>query len=398
MKKEPLSSPIFWAIFVAALGYFVDAYDLVLFTIVPADQLFNVGVDLLNWQLVGLLLGGIFWGVLGDKKGRLSVLFGSIFIYSISNILNGFVHSVDLYRILRFTTGLGLAGELGAGITLVSEIMSRTGRGWGTTLVASVGVLGVLVSSLVGQSFDWRVSYWIGGGMGMVLLFLRLGVYESGMYQSLLKKKVDRGNFLSFFTSKTKFMKYLCSILVGLPVWYLVSVILTFAPEIGKSMGMTELPDSGKAVFFAYVGLTSGDVVSGSLSQLLKTRKRVIFAFLVLASFFITLFLLEGGNSLPVFYGLCTAIGFGMGFWAVFVVVTSEQFGTNLRATATTTVPNFVRGSAILLTIGFKWLTPIIGALSSVSLAGLVTMTLAFWALSQLEETYGKNLDFIEPI
>jgi putative MFS transporter len=343
-------------------------------------------------------LGGIFWGVLGDKKGRLSVLFGSIFIYSLSNILNGFVHDVEMYRLLRFTTGLGLAGELGAGITLVSEIMSRTGRGWGTTLVASIGVLGVLVSSLVGQTFDWRVSYWIGGGMGMALLFLRLGVYESGMYQSLLKKKVQRGNFLSFFTSKTKFMKYLCSILVGLPVWYLVSVILTFAPEIGKSMGMTELPDSGKAVFFAYVGLTSGDVVSGSLSQLLKTRKRVLFGFLVLASFFITLFLFEGGNSLLVFYGLCTAIGFGMGFWAVFVVVTSEQFGTNLRATATTTVPNFVRGSAILLVIAFKWLTPLMGALASAALAGFFTMALAFWALSQLEETYGKNLDFIEPI
>jgi MFS family permease len=265
-------------------------------------------------------------------------------------------------------------------------------------LVASIGVLGVLVASMVGQAFDWRTSYWVGGGMGMVLLFLRLGVYESGMYQSIQKKKVARGDFFAFFTSPAKFTKYLCSVLIGLPVWYLVSVLLTFAPEMGKGMGMTQLPDSGRAVFFAYVGLTSGDIVSGSLSQIFRTRKKVILGFLLLASFFIILFLLVGGSSLPVFYGLCGAIGFGMGFWAVFVVVTSEQFGTNLRATATTTVPNFVRGSAILLTMTFQWLIPLAGTLLSAALVGLVTMSLSFWALSRLEETYGKNLDYTEPL
>jgi MFS transporter, putative metabolite:H+ symporter len=408
LKKNSLISPIFWAVFVAALGYFVDAYDIVLFSVirvkslqgigVPEVDIFNVGVNLLNWQLVGLLVGGVFWGGVGDKKGRLSVLFGSIFIYSVSNILNGFVHSVEVYELLRFTTGLGLAGELGAGITLVTEIMSKTGRGWGTTIIAAVGVMGVVAASLVGQAFSWQTSFFVGGGMGIVLLFLRLGVYESGMYQLVLRKKVPRGNFLSLFTSQEKFLKYFSSILVALPVWYLVGILLTFSPEIGKSMGMSPLPNSGQAVFYAYIGLTIGDMTSGTLSQLLKNRKKVILGFLGLTSFFMILFFICGGLSLPIFYGLCTAMGFSVGYWAIFVVVTSEQFGTNIRATAATTAPNLVRGSAVLLTTAFQWLTPSWGAVGAAEIVGLVTMALAFWALRNLEETYGKNLDYTEPL
>jgi putative MFS transporter len=347
---------------------------------------------------VGLLLGGIFWGVLGDKRGRLSVLFGSIFIYSISNIANGLIHSVEAYRILRFLTGIGLAGELGAGITLVSEIMTKESRGWGTTLIASTGVLGVVAASLVGQQFSWQVSFFIGGGMGLALLVLRLGVYESGLYQKLSAKPVRRGHFLSLFSSVEKTLKYFSSVLVALPVWYVVGILLTFSPEIGKSMGMTALPETGQSIFYAYIGLTTGDLTSGTLSQIFRNRKKVILSFLCLTSLILIAFLLWGGISLSVFYGFCLALGFSVGYWAVFVVVASEQYGTNLRATVTTTAPNFVRGSAVLLTLAFKALTPQLGALQGAAWVGVATMALAFLALRNLKETYGKNLDYIEPV
>lgn len=408
MKKEFSDSSIFWAVFVAALGYFVDAYDIMLFSVirvkslqgigVPEGDIFGVGVDLLNWMLAGFLVGGVFWGILGDKKGRLSVLFGSIFIYSIANILNGFVHSVQDYQMLRFAAGFGLAGELGAGVTLVTEIMSKTSRGWGTTVIASVGVLGVVTAALIGGQFPWQTSFFIGGGMGMVLLFMRLGVHESEMFQTLMKQKVQRGDFLSLFTTKEKFLKYFSSVLVAVPVWYLVGILLTFCPEIGKSMGMIELPVPSQAILYAYIGLTTGDITSGTLSQILRNRKKVILGFLALTSTFIVFFLWLGGLSLPFFYFFCTAMGFSVGYWAVFVVITSEQFGTNLRATAATTAPNFVRGSAVLLTLAFRALTPSWGALTAATIVGVVTMALAFWALGNLEETYGKDLDFTEPV
>jgi MFS transporter, putative metabolite:H+ symporter len=406
VPASQLSPKIVLAVVVAALGYFVDAYDIMLFSVVriqslkgigvPDADVFNLGVELLNWQLVGLLLGGIFWGILGDKRGRLSVLFGSILLYSVANIANGFVQSVEAYRWLRLVTGFGLAGELGAGITLVSEIMSKTNRGWGTTIIATAGVLGVVAASLVGQQFQWQTAFFVGGGMGLVLLVLRLGVYESGLYQTLLKKKVERGNFLSLFYSWKKSVRYFSSVLVALPVWYVVGILVTFSPEIGKSMGMVDLPSASRAIFYAYIGLTTGDMTSGTLSQLFKNRKKVIFAFLLLTSFFIAVFCLWGGSSLAVFYGLCACLGFSVGYWAVFVVAATEQFGTNIRATVSTTAPNFVRGSAVLLTLSFKALTPTFGTLQSAALVGLVTMVLAFWALRNLQETYGKDLDYVE--
>src|SRR5580658_2901065 len=294
MPPKDRTPQIALAVFVAALGYFVDAYDIMLFSIirtksllgigVAASDVFGLGVELLNWQLIGLLLGGIFWGVLGDKKGRLSVLFGSILLYSIANIANGFAHSLESYRWLRFLAGVGLAGELGAGITLVSEIMSKESRGWGTTIIATTGVTGVAVACLVGQVFDWRTAFFVGGGMGLVLLVLRLGVYESGMFQQLLEKPVERGNFGSLFTSRRKFILYSSFVLVALPVWYVAGVLMTFSPEIGQAFGLAEVPASGQAIFFAYLGLTAGDFVSGALSQFFQNRKKVIFCFLILNS------------------------------------------------------------------------------------------------------------------
>jgi len=407
MSNPGSSSKIALAVFVAALGYFVDAYDIMLFSIIrtksllgigiPESGVFAYGVELLNWQLVGLLLGGIFWGILGDKRGRLSVLFGSILLYSIANIANGFVDSIEAFRWLRFLAGLGLSGELGAGITLVSEIMSKKNRGWGTTIIATTGVTGVAVACLVGQAFDWRTAFFVGGGMGLVLLVLRLGVYESGMFEHLLEKKIERGNFLTLFTSKKKSLIYFSFVFAALPVWYVAGVLMSFAPEIGKSMGMTVLPLSGQAIFFAYLGLTLGDLTSGTLSQLLKNRKKVIFGFLTLHAVFILAFNLWAGISIDIFYALCVGLGFSAGYWAVGIVSIAEQFGTNIRATVTTTAPNFVRGSAVLLTLAFRGLTPLWGATRSAAVIGLVVLALAFLALRNLKETYGMDLDYTEP-
>lgn len=402
------SSRIILAVFVAAMGYFVDAYDIMLFSIirtksllgmgVPQSQVFSLGLELLNWQLVGMLLGGILWGILGDKKGRLSVLFGSILLYSFGNIANGLIHSVDLYRLLRFVTGMGLAGELGAGITLVTEIMPKGSRGWGTTVIATVGVLGVVVGTQIGQAFPWQVSFFVGGGMGLVLLFLRLGVLESGLYKKLEKMNVHRGDFLSLFSTWPKVRKYFGPILVALPVWYIVGVLMTFCPEIGTALGLTVAPEAGKAIFYAYLGLTAGDFASGALSQIFKNRKKVIAAFLAGTGLFIGIFCVWGGMSLPVFYALCVSLGFSAGYWAVLIVSYCEQFGTNVRATVSITGPNFVRGSAVLLTLLFKALIPQAGTVGAAAWAGGTVMVLAFWALWGLEETYGMDMDYLEPV
>ena len=408
-KPRPVIPLAVWlAVFVAGLGYFVDAYDIMLFSIVRTQSLNGLGVTdpkavtdlgvmLLNWQLAGLLLGGIFWGILGDKRGRLSVLFGSILLYSIANIANGLVDNVGAYAFWRFLAGLGLSGELGAGITLVSELMPREKRGWGTTFITVIGITGVLAAATIGQRFEWRTAYFVGGGMGLVLLALRMGVRESGIFQALQKKKkASRGDFLWLFRDRKKGLLFLSFILATFPVWFIVGVLLTFCPEIGKSMGLTEIPTPARAIFFAYIGLPLGDLVSGTLSQLLKNRKKVIASFLTLNCLSITATLVWGGTSLDVFYALCVFMGFSAGFWVVAITSATEQFGTNIRAMITTSGPNFVRGLAIPFTLAFKALMPGLGALGSVTALGVLVMAAAFLALGNLKETYGIDLDFVE--
>lgn len=403
-------------ILVAALGYFVDIYDLVLFSIVrvpslkgigvPEAELLDRGVLLLNMQMGGMLLGGIMWGILGDKRGRLSVLFGSIFLYSIANIANGLVQplhiasisidAIHVYAALRLLAGIGLAGELGAGITLVSEIMPKESRGYGTTIVAAIGIMGAVAAALVGDLFEWRTSYFIGGGLGVGLLLLRIGVYESGMFEAVKQKAVERGNFFRLFATRARAVRYLSVILIGVPIWYTVGILITFSPEIGKAMGMAELPVPRWAVMYTYIGLSIGDFVSGALSQIMKSRTRVVFAFLVQTALFIALYFVVAKVSLVVFYGVCVLLGFANGYWAVFVTVASEQFGTNIRATATTTAPNFVRGAVVFLTMAFQGGKGPLGVVGSAIAVGVVTLVVAFVALRTLDETYGKDLDFIE--
>ena len=396
------------AVIAAALGFFVDAYDLLLYSIVrnaslqslglSGDQVLAVGIDLLNAQLVGMLVGGVVWGVLGDIYGRRSVLFGSIILYSAATCTNALAVNIPLYAICRFVAGLGLAGELGAGVTLVSELMSKENRGYGTMIVAAVGVLGVVTASRVGDVFPWRTAYLVGGGLGFLLLVLRLGVRESSLFNRVKTASVSRGNFLSLFTNLGRLKKYACLILVAMPIWYAIGILITFSPEIGKALGLGTAPKAGTAILLYYLALTFGDLTNGFLSQMFRTRKKIIAAFMLLTVLFCTAYFMLGGRSLTTFYVMCFLIGWSSGYWALFITMSAEQFGTNLRATVAVTAPNFVRGLTAVLTLAFRGLSGHLGMVPSAALIGVVTIVLAFISLVQLEETYGKDLDYTEPV
>jgi putative MFS transporter len=395
------------AVMLAALGYFVDIYDLILFSIVRVaslkdigvepDKLLDTGLKLINCQMTGMLVGGLLWGILGDKKGRLSVLFGSIAMYSIANIANGFVHSVPAYAALRFIAGIGLAGELGAGITLVCELMSKETRGYGTMVVAGVGIAGGVVAGLVGDFFGWRNAYFIGGAMGLALLTLRVGVYESGIFDKVKNSTVRRGDFFMLFATKDRVLRYLSCIALGVPVWFVIGILATFAPEFGKALAMPVLPLGSRAVMWLYAGCAMGDFASGGLSQLLRSRKKAALIFVVATALSCAVYLNLHGASLSTFYLVCGVLGFFSGYWAIFVTIASEQFGTNIRATATTTVPNFVRGSLVAVSALFQFLKPGQGILGAAAIVAVLTFSLALLSLLGLRETFGKDLDYLEP-
>ena len=398
-------------VLVAALGYFVDIYDLLLFSVERIDSLMDIlhkdapdneikviGKQLLNWQMGGMLIGGIFWGILGDKKGRLSVLFGSIILYSLANIANGFVQTVSQYAVLRFISGFGLAGELGAGITLVSETLSKEKRGIGTMIVATVGVFGAVVAGFMSNCISsWRTSFFIGGGMGLALLMLRIGVFESGMFVKTKEQKVSRGNLLGLFSSRKKAMKYLNIILVTVPVWYVMGILVTFAPEMMKSMGVTGFqPNPGKCIMYAYLGITLGDLASGLISQVLKSRKKTLAIFLSLTVIGIAMYFTLAPISEFVFYSVICFIGFATGYWAVFMSTAAELFGTNIRATVTTTAPNFVRGSLIFVSWGVSVFETYMNSVGSAIVVGILVLSIAGLALWNLEETFHKDLNYVE--
>ncbi len=393
---------------VAALGYFVDIYDLLLFSIVRVQSLRDIGVgdqdllpiglSLLNWQMIGMLFGGIAWGVLGDKRGRLSVLFGSIVLYSLANIANGFVETVEQYKWLRLIAGIGLAGELGAGITLVSEVMSKEKRGIGTTIVATIGIMGAVVAYFVARTWDWRTAYFVGGGLGLALLILRISVYESGMFRNVQQSEVQRGNFLRLFSNRDLFFRYLKCILIGLPTWYVVGILVTAAREFSQAFGMEAIADPGRAVMWCYTGLTIGDLSSGLLSQFLKSRKKAMYIFLSISASTVIFYLISNNISLDFFYFKTFVMGFGVGFWAIFVTIASEQFGTNIRATVTTTVPNFARGSLVPISMAFAFFQHYTNLVGSAFIVGGICMTVAFIALATMHETFSKDLDYLETI
>lgn len=422
-ERNSLKSPFNIIVIVAALGYFVDIYDLILFQVIKTPSLMDLGLSgqaltdagltLMNWQMMGMLIGGILWGILGDKKGRVSVLFGSILMYSVANIANAFVHDLNTYAFLRLIAGIGLAGELGAGITLVSETMTQRHRGYGTMIVVSFGVLGAVAANLValngslfvdmfhqttGKVFaGWQVAYIIGGILGLFLLILRMGAYESHMYVSLETEKVSKGNFFSLFNSGERTMRYVYCIAIGVPIWYMIGVLIALARDISSAKGLADVV-TGNAVMYFYLGTAFGDFMSGYLSQVFRSRKKIVLFYLLLTVIAVPYYLYNQVTNPLVFYWICAFLGFAAGYWAVFVTIASEQFGTNIRSTVTTTVPNFVRGSLVLLTLFLSFLQKSlhIDIITACLIVGIVSLGIAFLALSRLKETYHKDLNYTE--
>lgn len=414
-------------VIVAALGYFVDIYDLVLFGVVKAESLNQImhgaseelkastGKYLFNMQMLGMLIGGLIWGVIGDKKGRLKVLFGSILLYSIANIVNAFVTDVTTYSIVRVIAGIGLAGELGAGITLVSEMMSKEKRGYGTMIIVTFGALGAVAASLVGSegtliagflnqligiSFaNWQVAYIVGGVMGLVLLLLRVGTIESSFFkQAKADNLIKKGDLKLIFFNRANLIKYIHCILIGIPIWYIIGLLIMNSKDnFGPLLGIQDI-ENGKAVMFAYIGLSFGDLLSGILSQILKSRKIVVFIYLGFTSILTILFLFfSSGISKESYYIFCFLLGTGTGYWAIFVTIAAEQFGTNIRSTAANTIPNFVRGSVNIIVLLFTFLvSQSISDDWSALIVGVIFLGLAFYSISRLKETFGKDLNYIE--
>ena len=394
-------------VIVAALGYFVDIYDLLLFSIIriPSlksfglndDQIAKDGLFIINIQMLGLLIGGILWGVLGDKKGRLKVLFASIILYSLGNIANGFVHNVNQYALVRFISGIGLAGELGAGITLVTELLSKEKRGIATSFVAGLGLLGAVFAFFIKENFEWRTCYFIGGGLGFLLLLLRISVLESAMFKSIEKANVKKGNFFMLFTNRKRFKKYITAIFIGLPTWYVIGILISFSKEFGTKMNIKGAIDPGKSVMFAYVAISIGDILVGYVSKWLKSRKQALYIFYAITIAALVWFFNLNNASVSQLYFACALLGFGTGFWAIFVTMAAEQFGTNIRATVTTTVPNMVRGSLNLVSLLFAWLQVATGNyLRAGWITGIVVLIIGIASVILSEETYHKDLDYLE--
>ncbi|WP_428655506.1 MFS transporter [Runella sp.] len=393
-------------VIVSALGFFVDVYDLLIFSIVRVPSLQSLGYSeaevskigtfIFNSQQAGLLVGGILWGVLGDKRGRLSVLFGSIITYSLANIACGFVEEPNTYALLRFVAGVGLSGEIGAAMTLVTEIIPKEIRSLGPTIVAGVGYLGAGAAYLTQEWFEWRTAYMVGGGMGLLLLLLRISVFESGLFLEMKETKVSRGNFFYFFSSWPRFIKYVRCIMVGVPTWFVVGILGTFGNELGKELGITEAISPGKCVMFIYFGLTAGDFFSGPLSQWLHSRRKAISALMFCGSICVAIYLYGGIASPTVLYSVCFLAGICTGYIGLYLMMVAELYGTNLRATATTSVPSVVRGMAIPMTLAFQAFKPSFGAIGGAALLGVLCYGISLFSLTRIEETYGKELDFVE--
>jgi len=393
---------------IAALGYFVDVYDLILFIIVrqpslealgySGDILTAKGINLLNLQMLGMLLGGIVWGMLGDKKGRLSVLFSTILLYSLANIANGMIINLNQYYILRFIAGFGLAGELGAGITLISEVMSKESRGYGTTIVAGIGIAGAVAGFLVADMFDWRTAYYVGGGMGLILLLLRVSVAESGMFHKVKQvSDIPRGSFRQLLGNRVLLSRYIRCILSGIPVWFVIGIFVTLSAELSQALHINGKVVGSKAVMYHYIGASVGAFITGLISQRLQSRRKALL--ISLSGLVITLawLLLSGGSSAAMFYFILLIIGIPNGYWSVFMSNASEQFGTNMRATVTTTAPNFVRGAIVLISMIFSYLkSGSLGFIGAAVVIGIVVIALAFYATITSEETFHKDLDYLE--
>jgi putative MFS transporter len=404
-QQTKLTRNTFFLVLVASLGYFVDIYDLMIFSIVRVKSLHDIGIAdadirlkgvyVINIQMFGLLLGGILWGILGDKLGRIKVLFGSILLYSLANFANGMVHDINTYAIIRFIGGIGLAGELGAGVTLVSEALSKEKRGYGTMIISLVGLLGAVAAGVAGK-YDWRTAYYIGGGLGTILLLLRMGTFESGLYKNAAKTNISKGNIFILFTNRKRFLKYLSCILIGAPLWFVVGIIVTLSPEFAKALGTKETISAGTGIMCSYAGGAVGNVLAAMLAQVTRSRKLTMLIFLVLNAISVSIFLSTTDITNYQFILLCLLIGLTGGYFATLVTIAAEQFGTNIRATVTTTVPNFIRGTLIPVNAAFSLLVIHYGMIKSGFIMIFILTGVALLALSRLKESFSKDLDYLE--
>lgn len=409
---QPKQYGIFsFPVIVGALGFFVDIYDLLLFNItrrsslsdlgVPENELKTVGENLLSWQMLGLTVGGILWGILGDKKGRKSVLFSSILLYSLATVANGFVTDVEQYRWIRFIAALGLAGELGASITLTSELLPKEKRGLGATIIATSGVFGTITAYFIHYLSDenWRLCYFIGGGMGLALLFLRVGFLESHMFNNVKKDNTPRGKFFMLLNNKERFMRYLRAITIGLPVWYIIGIIISFSDEFAEQFGIAGF-DQPKALMLQYVALVFGDMSAGILSNYLKSRKKTLYIFYGITAFFILLFFVfKGGGNAFNMYLICMGLGFGSGISVLYITMSAEQFGTNLRSTVAVSVPNLVRGFLPLMLLLFQFLrskTVFNNYVTGAWVTGIIILAIGIFSVIKTKETFAKDLDYVE--
>ncbi|GAB3950242.1 MFS transporter [Spirosoma harenae] len=395
-------------VIVSALGFFVDVYDMLIFSIVRVPSLQSLGLSeadvskagtfILNFQQAGLVIGGFLWGIIGDKRGRMSVLFGSILMYSLTNIACGFVNDVNTYALLRFIAGVGLSGEIGAAIVLVSETLPKAIRSYGSAMVAGIGYLGAGVAYLTVEYFNWRTAFWVGGGMGLALLLLRVSVFESGLFSRMKTehKDVSRGNVLLFFRSWREAIKYVRCVTVGMPTWFVVGILATFANELGQALGIEEIVKPGRCVMMIYVGMAVGDLLSGPISHWLQSRLKTITSLLIVGALISGIYLFGGIQTASSIYIVCLLLGFCTGYIAMFLTMVAELYGTNLRNTATTSVPSVVRGTLIPMTLFFQALKPSQGALVAAGILGIIVYGLSFWSLSRMEETFGRDLDFVE--
>lgn len=404
MAKAPhLFSP---ALLVAALGYFVDVYDLILFLVVknpslrdinvPDSDFISAGTYLLNCQMIGMLLGGIAWGVLGDKIGRTKVLFGSIIIYSLANVANAFVFDIPSYAILRFIAGFGLAGELGAGVTLVAELLPKRLRGYGTTIIAAVGVFGAVVAGLTGEVLPWRASYIVGGILGLLLLTIRISVKDSDVFTQTLHSTAARGEISLLIRSPQRLLRYVAYIVLGLPIWFIVGILLSNASSIASLNGVSGVPKPGWCIACCYVGLFVGDILAGLLSQYLQSRKGPLGLFIVLSLILPSIFLARTSISVREFYGLIMLMGISGGYWILLITSATERFGTNLRATVTTTIPNFIRGAVVPMSTLFIALTEPLGVITAAQVVGIIVCGLAGISLLAIKESFHDDLNFVE--
>lgn len=402
-------------ILVASLGYFVDAYDLIIASVVRSSAIVELGLaqvgtpehtkyaQLFEYvQSAGILLGGIIFGVYSDKKGRKKALYYSIAIYSIANILNGLLSASvpfvgTVYCILRFICGFALAAELSIGIVMISETMKAKHRGYGTMIVVSFGILGAVLAAVLFEfiGIHWQTLYLIGGIAGVLLLIFRFSVKETNPFLDLENQESERGSWVMIFKNRRLLKILFNAILLGFPIYFFISIPIKFATDYGKELGLTIKGTIPIIVF--YIAMSVSDIIANYLCQLFENRKKVLYFYLGLCT--ISVFLLHfypPTTPEQYFYLFSPLMGFASGYWALLITFTNEQIGTNIRSTYTTAVPNVVRSLFIPIQLLLTVLQPTFGTSTSVFYIGVLAVILALLGLYSLKETWGKNLKFID--